>query len=87
MLNKMVMEKINIITVHLIMMDTKVVLLSTLVLVYMNIIMFSQGHFSIPQVHCVLSIYRSRIKKGPWAVHITLCSDMGVGGLGGGRYL
>ena len=28
----------------------------------------------------LLGIYRSLVKKGPWAVHITLCSDKGVGG-------
>ena len=27
-----------------------------------------------------LSVYRSLAKKGPWAVHITLCSDKGMGG-------
>ena len=27
-----------------------------------------------------LALYRSLMKKGPWAVHINLCSDRGMGG-------
>ena len=27
-----------------------------------------------------MQVYHSLVKKGPWAVHITLCSDRGVGG-------
>ena len=31
-------------------------------------------------IHAFMIIYRSLVKKGPWAVHITLCLDRGVGG-------
>jgi len=35
---------------------------------------------AMPVVHIQIVMYRSLAKKGPWAVHVTLCSDRGLGG-------
>ena len=37
-------------------------------------------YINMVKLDSVICIYRSLTKKGPWAVHITLCSDKGVGG-------